>query len=47
LRYEQGTFGYQVKCLQVLRSRHGELPPVEREAVGALRARFDLLALFV
>ena len=46
LPYEQGTFGYQVKCLKALRSRHGELPTGARDAVNALLARHDLLALF-
>lgn len=46
LPYEQGTFGYQVKCLNALRSRHGELPAAACDAVNALLARHDLLALF-
>ena len=46
LSYEQGTFGYQVKCLDALRRSHAELPPAAREEVDALLTRHELLTLF-
>ncbi|WP_017667813.1 glutathione S-transferase [Sandarakinorhabdus sp. AAP62] len=46
LPYEQGSFGYQVKCLLALRRSHAELPPAARAEVDALLARCDCLALF-
>lgn len=44
--YEQGTFGYQVKCLNDLRRRHADLSSAAREQVDALASRHGLLALF-
>ncbi|MFU7527374.1 glutathione S-transferase N-terminal domain-containing protein [Qipengyuania sp. ASV99] len=46
LPYEQGTFGYQVKCLNALRRRHADLPPEVRTEVDALLVRSNCLALF-
>ena len=46
LPYEQGTFGYQVKCLGALRRSYTDLPPAAREEVDALLTRCDCLALF-
>jgi hypothetical protein len=46
LPYTQGTFGYQVKCLNELRRRYEALPDSVRGEVDALLARHNLMALF-
>ena len=46
LPYTQGTFGYQVKCLNELRRRHAALPDSLRGEVDPLLAKHNLLVLF-
>lgn len=46
LPYEQGTFGYQVKCLQALRQRFAGLPDAAKNDVRAVLERHALVQLF-